>query len=235
MTLVTDKIPDLHLVGAGAGTQCFPFYTYNEDGTNRRENITDWALKQFQAQYGEAVTKRDIFHYVYAVLHSPQYRERYAENLKRELPRIPFVAPEAFQTFVDIGAKLAELHLSYERAKEYPLRWIENKDVPFSWRVTRMKLTPAKDAVVVNESLTLAGIPGECFDYRLGNRSALEWVIDQYQVSTDKRSGITSDPNRADDEEYIVRLVGRVVTVSVETIKLVKALPNIIAVVVSTA
>jgi predicted helicase len=69
--------------------QCFPFYTYSEDGSNRRENITDWALKQFQEQYGAEVTKRDIFHYVYAVLHSPQYRERYAENLKRELPRIP--------------------------------------------------------------------------------------------------------------------------------------------------
>jgi predicted helicase len=225
--LITNIIPNLTL-NTTDGTQCFPFYTYNEDGTNRRENITDWALKQFQAQYGDAVTKRDIFNYVYAVLHSPQYRERYAENLKRELPRIPFVAPEAFQTFVDTGAKLAELHLNYEQAKEYPLRWIENNDIPFSWRVTRMKLTPAKDAVVVNESLTLAGIPAECFEYRLGNRSALEWVIDQYQVSTDKRSGITSDPNRADDEEYIAHLVGRVVTVSVETMKLVKALPEVI-------
>jgi predicted helicase len=87
-----------------------------------------------------------------------------------------------------------------------------------------MKLTPDKSAVVVNESLTLAGIPPGCFEYRLGNRSALEWVIDQYQVSTDKRSGITSDPNRADDPEYIVRLVGRVVTVSVETVKAAKEL-----------
>ena len=149
--------------------------------------------------------------------------------MKRELPRIPFVAPKVFQTFVGIGAKLAELHLNYEQAKEYPLRWIENKDMPFSWRVTRMKLTPAKDALVVNESLTLAGIPTEYFDYRLGNRSALAWVIDQYQVSTDKRSGITSDPNRADDQEYIARLVGRVVTVSVETVKLVQGLPEVIS------
>jgi very-short-patch-repair endonuclease len=89
MVFLTKIIPDLHFVGAGAGTQCFPFYTYDADGSNRRENITDWALAQFQAQYGAEVTKRDIFHYVYAVLHSPQYRERYAENLKRELPRIP--------------------------------------------------------------------------------------------------------------------------------------------------
>jgi predicted helicase len=228
MVFLTDKITDFHFVGAGAGTQCFPFYTYAEDGTNRRENITDWALKQFQEQYGPDVTKRDIFHYVYAVLHSPQYRERYAENLKRELPRIPFVAREVFGAFVDTGARLADLHLNYEQAREYPLKWIENKDVPFSWRVTKMQLSKDKTQIKVNEALTLAGIPAECFEYRLGNRSALEWVIDQYQVSTDKRSGITSDPNRADDEEYIARLVGRVVTVSVETVKLVKGLPAVI-------
>jgi predicted helicase len=212
----------------GRPSQCFPFYTYSEDGSNRRENITDWALKQFQEQYGPEVTKRDIFHYVYAVLHSPQYRERYAENLKRELPRIPFVDREAFPIFVETGAHLADIHLNYERAKEYPLQWIENRDVPFSWRVTKMQLSKDKTQIKVNESLTLGGIPAECFEYRLGNRSALEWVIDQYQISTDKRSGITSDPNRADDEEYIVRLVGRVITVSVETVKLVKALPPVV-------
>jgi predicted helicase len=234
--LISHEIPEYKYAnGANGGTQCFPFYTYNEDGAGRRENITDWALARFQAQYGEAVTKRDIFHYVYAVLHHPQYRERYAENLKRELPRIPFVAHEAFPAFVKSGATLAELHVTYERAPEFPLRWIENKDIPFSWRVKKMKLTPAKDAVIVNESLTLAGIPQECFEYRLGNRSALEWVIDQYQVSTDKRSGITSDPNRTDDEEYIVRLIGRVVTVSVETVKLVRGLPALLAVESSTA
>jgi predicted helicase len=228
MVFLTNIIADLHFVGAGAGTQCFPFYTYAEDGSNRRENITDWSLKQFQEQYSAEVTKRDIFHYIYGVLHSPQYRERYAENLKRDLPRIPFVAPEAFQTFVDIGARLAELHLNYEQAKEYPLQWIENKDIPFLWRVTKMQLSKDKTQIKVNESLTLAGIPVACFEYRLGNRSALDWIIDQYQVSTDKRSGITSDPNRDDDEEYIVRLVGRVVTVSVETVKLVQALPAVI-------
>jgi predicted helicase len=163
---------------------------------NRRENISDWALKQFQAQYGPQVTKRDIFHYIYAVLHSPQYRERYAENLKRELPPIPFVPKEAFQSFVETGACLADPHLNYEQAREYPLQWLENKDVPFSWRVTRMQLSKDKAQIKVNESLTLAGIPAERFEYRLGNRSALEWVIDQCQISADKRSGIASDPNR---------------------------------------
>ncbi len=221
--LATNVIPDLDLAFEKA--QCFPYYTYAEDGSNRRENITGWALAQFQAHYGEQVTKRDIFHYVYAMLHHPQYRERYAENLKRELPRIPLLKDcAAFDTCVRIGKLLMELHLNYEQAPEYPLTWLENKDVPVTWYVTKMKLTPDKSAVEVNEWLTLAGIPQECFQYRLGNRSALEWVIDQYQVSTDKRSGIASDPNRLDDEQYIVRLVGKVITVSVETVKLVNEL-----------
>ena len=206
-------------------TQCFPYYTYNEDGSNRRENITDWALAQFQAQYGGEVTKWDIFHYVYGMLHHPQYRERYAENLKRDLPHIPLLhRAEAFLACASIGKQLMELHLGYESAQEYSLRWVENRDVPFSWRVEKMRLTPDKGALLVNESLTLQGIPPECFQYRLGNRSALEWVIDQYQVSEDKRSGIVSDPNNLDDEEYIARLVGRVITVSVETVQLVKEL-----------
>src|SRR5438876_2692939 len=98
-----------------------------------------------------------------------------------------------------------------------------------------MRLSKDKTTLTYNQFLTLTDIPKEAFEYRLGNRSALEWVIDQYQVSTDKRSGITSDPNRADDEEYIVRLVGRVVTVSVETVKLVKALPPVVATTIVTS
>jgi predicted helicase len=205
--------------------QCFPYYTYLKDGSNRRENITEWALAQFQAKYGPEVTKWDIFHYVYTMLHHPQYRERYTENLKRDLPHIPLLhTKEGFMTCVSIGRQLMESHLHYEQTKEYPLKWVENRDVPFSWRVEKMRLAPDRSAVIVNESLTLAGIPQECFQYRLGNRSALEWVIDQYQVSKDKRSGIVSDPNQLDDEEYIARLVGRVVTVSVETVRLVNEL-----------
>ena len=134
-----------------------------------------------------------------------------------------------FWRFADTGAQLAELHLGYERAKEYPLRWVENRAVPFSWRVAKMQLSKDKSELKINESLTLAGIPAECFAYRLGNRWALEWVIDQYQAGTDKRSGITSDPNRSDDEEYIVRLVGRVITVSMETVRLVRELPPVLA------
>jgi predicted helicase len=222
-TLATNIIPKLDL--AFEAVQCFPYYTYTEDGNNRRENITDWTLAQFQSKYGPNVTKWDIFHYVYALLHHPRYTERYAENLKRDLPHIPLLHnTEAFQSCTRIGEQLVKLHLGYEQAKEYPLQWVENQDVPFSWRVEKMRLTPDHRALIVNESLTLSGIPQECFAYRLGNRSALEWVIDQYQVSQDKRSGIASDPNNPDDEEYIVRLVGKVIAVSMETVRLVNEL-----------
>jgi predicted helicase len=220
--LATNVIPDLHLTG---DAQCFPFYVYNEDVSNRRENITDWALSEFQAKYGSQVTKWDIFHFVYALLHHPEYREHYAENLKRDLPHIPLLhQEEAFLACSRIGKQLMGIHLNYQKAQEYPLQWVENKDVPFSWRVEKMKLTSDKTAVIVNESLTFSGIPQECFHYRLGNRTALDWVIDQYQVSEDKRSGIVSDPNNLDDEEYIVRLVGKVITVSVESVRLVNEL-----------
>jgi predicted helicase len=212
-------------VNGNSTIQCFPYYIYSEGGTNRHENITNWVLSQFHTKYGSEVTKWDIFHYVYAMLHHPQYRERYAENLKRDLPHIPLLhSKEAFLTCVRIGRQLMDIHLHYEQAKEYPLQWVENREVPFSWCVEKMRLTPDKTAVVVNESLTLSSVPPECFQYRLGNRCALDWVIDQYQVSEDKRSGITSDPNRDNDPEYIVRLIGRVVTVSVETVKLVEEL-----------
>jgi len=207
-------------------TQCFPLYTYNEDGTNRRENITDWALEQFRSHYkDESISKWSIFHYVYALLHHPVYRERYAANLKRELPRISY-APD-FKAFAEIGKRLAEIHVGYEQQTEYPLERIETPGVPLDWRVEKMKLSKDKSSLIYNDFLTLTGIPPEVFEYRLGNRSALDWIIDQYQVSTDKQSGITNDPNRADDPEYIVRLIGQVVTVSLETVKFVKTLSEL--------
>jgi predicted helicase len=224
--LMTNVIPSLHALATLDGFQCFPLYSYSEDGSNRQENITDWALEQFRAHYKDRrIGKWDIFHYVYAVLHHPQYREKYAANLKRELPRIPF-APE-FKPFAKAGAKLAELHVGYEDQKEYPLKRIENKDAPLDWRVERMKLSKDKTQLAYNDFLTLAGIPPQTFEYRLGNRSALDWIIDQYRVTTDARSGIVSDPNRPDDPQYIVRLIGKVITVSVETVKIVKGLPSL--------
>jgi predicted helicase len=217
-------------------------------------------------------------HGVYGLLHHPGYRTKFADNLKRELPRVPFapnppgppsrsgkggeeVSPrgtssdisssplsasgrgaggegsssppcfgegsgEGFWLFADAGRELAKLHLDYEKLDPWPLEFIENPNEPLSYRVEKMKLAKDKKSLVVNSSLTLRALPAECFEYRLGNRSALEWVIDQYQVKEDKRSGIRSDPNRADDPEYIVRLVGQVVRVSVETVRIVKELPD---------
>jgi predicted helicase len=233
--IISDKIVNLSFLGGGTALQCFPFYTYDENGSNRRENITDWALEQFRTHYNNPnITKWDIFHYVYAILHHPKYREKYAANLKRELPRIPFVKSpigggegEVFRAFADVGRKLAELHVNYEEQDEYPLHMIENPDIPLNWRVEKMKLSKDKTQIIYNDFLTLGGIPPEVFEYRLGNRSALDWIIDQYRIKTDKRSGITNDPNRADDPEYIVRLIKQVVTVSVETVKIVKGLPKL--------
>jgi len=186
------------------------------------------------------------------VLHHPEYRAKYAENLKRELPRVPLA--NDFWGFSKAGKELARLHIDYEKLEPYPLRFIEagsgvvgangvrpraerrsalrgadlkvGATIPLSYRVEdKMRLSKDRRSLKVNDSLTLGGIPPEAFEYRLGNRSALEWVIDQYQVTEDKRSGIRSDPNRADDPEYIVRLVGQVIYVSLETSRIVKSLP----------
>ncbi|AFM26103.1 type ISP restriction/modification enzyme [Desulfomonile tiedjei] len=224
--LMVDGFPDVNFFGDPH--QVFPLFTYSEDGSDRRENITDWATEQFSSSVKGKVNKRQIFHYIYAALHSPEYREKYQANLKRELPRIP--APKTidqFCAFVSAGERLADLHINYESQPEHPLEKIENPDKTLNWRVEKMKLTKDKTAIVYNDFLTLAGIPPEAFEYRLGNRSALEWIIDRYQVHTDKRSGIVNDPNRADDPQYIVKLIGKIITVSLETMKTVKSLPQL--------
>ena len=220
-TLMASLIPCFDILEK---TQCFPFYTYDEDGTNRRENITDWVLAQFRVYYrDEAITKWDIFHYVYGLLHHREYRERYQANLKRDLPRLPFGSD--FWGFAKAGQRLGEIHIDYEKVPEYELTFIENREVPLDWRVEKMKLSKDKTQLMYNDFLTLNGIPAKAFEYRLGNRSALEWVIDQYRVKTDKRSGIVNDPNRADAPQYIVKLIGRVIAVSLDTVGIVEGLP----------
>ena len=206
----------------GRPTQFFPYFYYPKGGSVRRENITDWAVTQYRTHYADKkITKWDIFHSTYALLHLPEYRTRYAANLKRELPRIPF--PSDLHAFAAAGKRLTELHIDYEKQPEYRLEEIEIPNVPWTLRVERMRLSKDKSELRYNEALTLRGIPPAAFDYRLGNRSALEWVIDQYQVSTDKRSGIVNDPNRPDDDRYILRLIGQVITVSIETQKIIAA------------
>ena len=221
--LMVNLIPTLLPQG---GAQCFPYYTYDEDGSNRRKNITDWALDRFRAHYrDDTITKWDIFHYVYGLLHHPAYRDRYQANLKRELPRIPF-AP-GFRTFAAAGARLAHIHVHYEDQPQYPLAQLETPGAPLDWRVEKMRLSKDRTQLTYNRFLTLDGIPPAAFNYRLGNRSALEWIIDQYRVKTDKRSGITNDPNRPDDPQYILRLLAKVISVSLETVKIVEGLPEL--------
>ena len=223
----TNLIPNLNFVSIDSA-QCFPLFTYSADGKDSRENIPLSALVRFQTHYdGESITRADLFCYVYAVLHHPDYRTRYAENLKRAFPRIPLIGEaKDFHAFADAGRRLAELHVNYEQQRQYELKRIENKDTPLDWRVEAMRLSKDRRVLFYNEHFTLEGIPPETFEYRLGNRSALEWVIDQYRVTRDDDGNIISDPNRSDDEEYIMRLISRVIKVSLETIKIVKSLPD---------
>ena len=223
--LMTNVIPDLHALSTSDGFQCFSFSTYDEAGTNRDENITDWALAAFRTHYRDnTLTKWDIFHYNYGLLHHSGYRETYQANLKRDLPHIPFA--ENFWGFAEAGERLADLHVNYESQPEYDkLKLIQNPDVPLNWRVEKMKLSKDKTSLIYNDFLTLGNIPPKAFDYRLGTRSALEWIVDQYRVKTDKRSGIVNDPNRADDPQYIVKLIGKVITVNLETVEITDKLP----------
>ena len=219
---ITNVIPHTVFITIDAN-QCFPFYVYDEDGTNRRENITDWALAQFREHYEDAnITKWDIFHYTYALLHYPVYRERYQVNLKRDLPHIPYASK--FWEFVEAGRRLAEIHVYYEDQPKHKLELIETEGMSLDWHVNQMRFSKDKTQLKYNDFLTLAGIPAEAFQYRLGNRSALEWVMDQYRVKTDRRSGIENDPNRADDETYIVDLIRKVISVSLETVRIVERL-----------
>ena len=220
--LIANMIPSLDFLEK---TQCFPFYTYDEDGTNQQENITDWALAEYRTHYGDdTITKWDIFHYTYGLLHHPTYREKYEMNLKRDLPHIPFA--EDFWGFANAGAALADLHVNYESVPKYDkLRNVETPGLPIEWRVEKMRLSKDKTQLRYNDFLTLDGIPPEVYNYKLGNRSALEWVVDQYRVKTDKRSGIVNDPNRAEQPRYIVDLIARVITISLNTVEIIKNLP----------
>ncbi|MCB9421259.1 MAG: hypothetical protein H6667_15765 [Ardenticatenaceae bacterium] len=164
---------------------------------------------------GESRIKWDIFHYIYALLHHPDYRETYAANLRRELPILSTLLwPSSDQA--------AEHHV--QSTKTSPLQHEENPDEPLNYRVEKMRLSKDKTSLKYNDFLTLHGIPPQVFDYKLGNRSALDWIIDQYQIKTDKRSGITNDPNNLDDETYILRLIKQVISVSLETVNIVENL-----------
>jgi predicted helicase len=250
--LMIDDIPDLHVTGAGSGGQFFARWIYvraNDDGTldfadnhdadgwgyRRVDNITDAILALYREAVGDGVTKDDIFYYVYGTLHDEDYRTRYAADLKKVLPHIPIPdSADRFTAVTDIGRKLADLHLNYEAAQPYPLHLelrtgADPKDRA-TWRVEKMRWRSKtdRDAIVYNGKLTITGIPSKAHDYMLGARSALDWIIDRYQVKTDPASGIVNDPNDwcdgHDDPTYIVDLIKKITTVSVETMKLVDQL-----------
>ena len=145
-------------------------------------------------------------------------------NLKRDLPHIPFA--EDFWGFTEAGAQLADLHLNYESYPQYEkLVLQETPNMQVDWRVERMRFSKDKTQIRYNDYLTLDGIPAEVFAYRLGTRSALEWVVDQYRVKVDRRSGIKNNPNRVDQPQYIVDLIGRVINISLKTVEIVAGLP----------
>ncbi len=197
-----------------------------EARTIERANDTEEStLTDVRVSASNEISKWDIFYYAYAILHHPEYRQKYAANLKRELPRLPF-APD-FLPFANAGRKLAELHVNYENQVEYPLEMIENNAEQVDWTVEKMRYNKDKTQIIYNDFLTLGNIPPEAHSYRLGNRSALDWIVDQYKVSVDKRSGITNNPNREDDKQYIVRLIKKIVTISLETTKIVNSLLKI--------
>lgn len=251
--LMTDCLPDLHVTGAGSGGQFFSRYTYQArpdaaddlmgqlatEGTDEKyervDNITDWALKDYRSSYGEAVTKDDIFYYVYGILHSPEYRAEFAADLKKMLPRIPKVTTaESFRVYAAAGRELAALHIGYEDVEPYPLEETAvGTAVENPYRVRKMSFGKGKDrsSIIYNEHITLSGIPQEAYEYMLGSRSAIEWIMERYQVKTDKPSGIVNDPNdwcaEVGNPRYIVDLLRKVITVSVETNRLISDLPKL--------
>lgn len=216
----------------------------DEWGYRRIDNITDGILTLYRKTVGEQVEKDDVFFYVYGLLHDPMYRITYASDLKKMLPRIPTPGNRHhFEQLSSAGRRLADLHVDYEAIEPYPLdvqlKSGVSADDRDTWRVTKMKWSRKKDpktgknvddrtTIIYNPKVTISGIPEEAERYMLGSRSALAWIIDQYQVKTDKASGITNDPNAWCDEHdhptYIVHLIKRVTTVAVETMKIVDSL-----------
>ena len=251
--LAVDTVPD-GVSGAGpSGRACqaLPRYTYVEPADtpqgklvpiepDSHDNITDEALDTYRTRYGEWVTKNHIFSYVYGILHSPYYRQRYADDLAKLLPRIPEVATaDAFRAFSEAGQRLLDLHIGYEAAEPYPLEERLAPSAPAEpdrYRVLKMRWggppkAPDHSMIFYNDWITLAGIPDEAHEYLVGPRSALAWLLDRYQMKTDQVSGITNDPNdwgaETGNPRYIIDLVKRVTTVSVETMAIVKALPHL--------
>ena len=217
--LAADRVVDLHLTG---DTQCLPLYRYTEDG-ERVSNITEWGLRQFREHYGDDdITAEDVFAYTYAALHDPIYRETYAVDLRREFPRLPF--HDDFQTFARMGQKLLDLHIGFDSVEPWCLTSEDAK--PSSRRKPGARLSADKErgVIVLDETTRLTGVPEVAWSYRLGNRSAIEWVLDQYKERKPRDPTIAERFNTyrfADHKERVIDLLRRVCTVSVKTMEVV--------------
>lgn len=253
---LTNCIPDLHYIG---DTQYFPLYWYdnsnanrmdlfnqnteNKDSYERRDGISDWILNTIRKQYGYKATKEDVFYYVYGLLHSSEYRIMFATDLKKSLPRLPLVEKvDDFWAFSKAGRELADLHLSYETIEPYrkcqviyaPLT---NKGESINYHVEKMHFgktdskTVDKSIIYYNNAITIEDIPAEAYEYVVNGKSAIEWIMERYAITTDKKSNITNDPNdwarEQNDEKYIFNLLLRIINVSVQTVKIVKNLPRL--------
>lgn len=255
--IITDCIPDLQLQFNG---QCFPLYWYDSSDADvvdlfnqgaekpmdryvRKDGVTDWILSTAHKQYGYKVTKEDIFYYVYGLLHSPDYRTTFATDLKKSLPRLPLVEKaDDFWAFSKAGRELANLHLNYEAIEPYGKCVIVHaplttKGDSINYHVEKMRFgkidskTADKSIIHYNHAITIEGIPAEAYEYVVNGKSAIEWVMERYAITTDKKSGITNDPNdwarEHNDEKYILNLLLRVINVSVQTVEIVKELPKL--------
>ncbi|XGB43295.1 MAG: DNA methyltransferase [Nodosilinea sp. LVE1205-7] len=251
MAIASNVVPDLHVVGAACSAQCLPLYRYDENG-NRIDNITDWSLTQFQTHYNDpTITKENIFHYTYAVLHHPAYRTKYELNLKREFPRLPFYAD--FHQWATWGKALMDLHLNYETVEPYGLRRVDvgrvraNGDSPLQGSLiptdepdstkpikrttpkAKLKADKTEGKIILDTETTLEGIPTVAWDYKLGNRSALEWILDQYKEKKPKDPTIAKLFNTykfADYKEQVIDLLQRVCTVSDRTMEIIQQMPD---------
>ncbi|MBQ9469449.1 MAG: DEAD/DEAH box helicase [Bacteroidales bacterium] len=253
--IITDQIPDLELIGK---SQCFPLYWYEEnknkqktlfdeetgDDYIRRDGITDWILKEVRSRYGGAknITKEMIFYYVYGLLHSPDYRQRFAADLKKSLPRIPIVERvEDFMDFYRYGKKLADLHLNYETVLPYDGvevvgdRQLTGTDADYDYfRVVdklRFKSKQDKSTIIYNGNIQINNIPAKAYEYVVNGKSAIEWIVERYCVSQDKKSLIRNDANDWAREHhkprYILDLLLSIINVSVQTVDIVKELPKL--------
>ena len=239
--LITNQIPDLHILESG--TQCFPLYWYemNERDTlslfdngnsdyNRRSGLTDYIIQRAREEYGPKTSAEDIFYYVYGLLHSTDYRKKFAADLTKDLPRIPLVgSSQDFKAFVKAGRKLADLHLNYETGPLCP-QLIITGDASNKMHVTKMRF-PSKEnkgTILYNDSVKIENIPMAAYDYVVNGKSAVEWVMERYAVTKNADSGIVNDPNLwSDNPRYILDLVSRVIQMSVETQKIVAGLPKL--------